>query len=276
MGRYLLDPLTLIPGQVCFFYTLISQVRETQLIQSFNNLLDEKEKQKINRRMSEKGRHARLVARALARQVLAWCTGTTATAVQFTENRFGKPELAPGITDQPIRFNLSCTNDLVACAVTLGHDIGVDIENVHRQVDLSIADRFFSNQEAEAISQADAGLKTSLFFRFWTLKEAFVKATGRGIATGLDQFCFVMDQDDIQVVFHPAFQGASGQACHGQDHDRPGPPGHWQFFQFAPVPGYMAAVAVNKKNGPMLTLSVHPWVWQQVQESTLARRKPGR
>jgi 4'-phosphopantetheinyl transferase len=90
-------------------------------------------------------------------------------------------------------------------------------------------------------------LKQSLFYRFWTLKEAYAKATGRGLANGLDQFSFVLDRPDIRVIFHSPGQEDSG---------------HWQFFQFSPVPGYMAAVAVNKKTGPPLTLSVHPWVWE--------------
>jgi 4'-phosphopantetheinyl transferase len=255
-----LDRWTWIPGQVCFFYTCIGQIRDRALIGSLENILDEKETQKINRLKSEKDRHARLTARVFLKQVLAGCTGLAAETIEFTENRYGKPELAPGITDLPVCFNLSHTKDLVVCALTLGHPIGVDIENVHRQVNLSIADRFFSNQEAEVISQADTCLKQSLFFRFWTLKEAYVKATGRGLATGFDPFSFVLDPDEIQVVFHPAVQDDPGQDQHGQG-DGPAISGHWQFFQFSPVQGYMAAVAVNKKDGPPLTLSVHSWAW---------------
>ena len=256
-----MDRLTLIPGQVCFFYTSVEKSRDTALIQGFNNVLNEAEKQKIYRLKSEKDRHARVVSRVFLKHILAGCTGHAAETIALTENRYGKPALAPGITDLPVSFNLSHTTDLVVCAVTIGHDIGVAIENVQRWVDLSIADRFFSNQEAQAISQADACLKPSLFFRFWTLKEAYVKATGRGLATGLDQFSFVMDRDDIQVVFHPAAQDDSGPDHHRQGDGPPRPTGHWQFFQFSPVPGYMAAVAVNKKTGPPLTLSAHPWVW---------------
>lgn len=216
---------------------------------SLENLLNEKEKQKINRFVFQKDRHARRAARVFLKQILAMCTGKAAKAIQFTENRYGKPKLTCGITDLPVCFNLSHSGHIVVCALTLTHDIGVDIEDMQRSIDLSIADRFFSIQEAKAIAQADPSLKQSLFFRFWTLKEACVKATGKGLSTGLDQFSFIMDQSEIQVVFHQA------------DEDRSG---HWQFFQFSPVPGYMAAIAVNRKTDLPLTLSVHPWVWDGV------------
>ena len=212
-----MDRFDITVGRVWFFYTAIKQKRD-----------------------------ARLISYAFLKQLLARCTGNRAEAVRFTQNRYGRPELAPGITDLPVRFNLSHTRGLAVCAVTLAHEIGVDIEHLERSVNLSIADRFFSHQEAEAISRADASLKQTLFFRFWTLKEAYAKATGRGLAIGLDQFSFVLDRPEIQVRFH-----RSGP---GQDHS-----GHWQFFQFSPVPGYMAAVAVNKKDAPLLTLSVHPY-----------------
>lgn len=241
-----MDRLTLTPGQVHFFYTRIGQSRDTVQMRSLENRLNKKEKQKINRFVLEKDRHARRTARVFLKQILARCTGRTADAIYFTENRHGKPTLASGITELPICFNLSHSGRVVVCALTLTHDIGVDIEDMQRSIDLSIADRFFSNQEAQAIARGAPSLKQSLFYRFWTLKEAYAKATGRGLAMGLDQFSFVLDSPEIQVVFHQS----------NQDHS-----GYWQFFQFSPVPGYMAAVAVNKKTGPPLALSVHPWVW---------------
>ncbi len=207
----------LTPGQVHLFYTRIGQLQ-----------------------------HVRRAARVFLKQILARYTGRPADTIQFTENRYGKPKLICGFTDPPVCFNLSHSGHVAVCALTLTHDIGVDIEDMQRTIDLSIADRFFSNQEAQAIDRAAPSLKQSLFYRFWTLKEAYAKATGRGLAMGLDQFSFVLDSPEIQVVFHPPDENRSGQ---------------WQFFQFSPMPGYMAAVAVNKNSGPPLALSVHPWVW---------------
>ncbi len=210
-----MDRFDITAGRVSFFYTPIEQKRGTRGNTS-----------------------------AFLKQVLARCTGNRAEAVRFTQNRYGKPELAPDVTDLPVRFNLSHTGKLAVCAVTLSYDIGVDIEHLERPVNLSIAERFFSNQEAETLDRADASLKQPLFVRFWTLKEAYAKATGRGLAIGLDRFSFVLDLPEIRIAFHSP----------GQDN-----PEFWQFFQFSPVPGYLAALAVNKKNSPPLTLSVHPW-----------------
>lgn len=216
-GADILDRFDITAGRVYFFYTPIEQKRD-----------------------------ARRTAHTFLKQVLARCTGNRAEAVRFTQSRHGRPELARDVTDQPVRFNLSHTGDLAVCAVTLGHDIGVDVEHLERPVNLSIADRFFSKQEADVFSRTEASLKQPLFFRFWTLKEAYAKATGRGLGIGLDQFSFVLDRPEIRVKFHST----------GQDD-----PAFWQFFQFSPVAGYLAAVAVNKKNGPPLTLSVYPWAW---------------
>lgn len=211
-----MDRFDITAGRVWFFYMPIEQRRDT-----------------------------RRASYAFLKQILARCTGSRAEAVRFTQNRYGKPELAPDVTDLPVRFNLSHTGDLAVCAVTLAHDIGVDVEHLERPVNFSIADRFFSNQETEALSRAETSLKQPLFFRFWTLKEAYAKAAGRGLAIGLDRFSFVLDRPEIRIAFH------------SQD---PDDPEFWQFFQFSPVPGYLAAVAVNKKNSPALTLSVLPWV----------------
>jgi 4'-phosphopantetheinyl transferase len=214
-GEDILDRFDITAGRAFFFYTAMAQKPD-----------------------------ARRTAHDFLKQVLARCTGRSAEAVRFTQNRYGRPELAPGVTDQPVRFNLSHTGGLAVCAVTLSHDIGVDVEQLERPVNLTIAERFFSKQEADVLSRAEASLKQPFFFRFWTLKESYAKATGRGLAIGLDRFSFDFDRPEIRIVFHSP----------GQDD-----PEFWQFFQFSPVPGYLAAVAVNKKTGPPLTLSVHSW-----------------
>jgi len=134
-----------------------------------------------------------LGAHALARRLLQSATGIPAAALTFSVGPHGKPELSAQ-AGTPIRFNLSHTRGMVAVAVGLRHDIGVDIEALDRiRPDLDLAQRYFAASEVDQLTQVAAGDRARRFFRFWTLKEAYLKATGEGLQRPLDSFAFVLD-----------------------------------------------------------------------------------
>lgn len=89
-------------------------------------------------------------------------------AVHFT--RRGKP-CAPGI-----HFSISHSHRLVACAVSLHHVVGLDVEHI-RPVDGARLVHMLSAEERRGI-----GDDTVQFFRLWTGKEAVAKAHGTGLA----------------------------------------------------------------------------------------------
>lgn len=79
-------------------------------------------------------------------------------------------------------FNISHTAG--ALVVALAEDpIGIDVEKV-RAVDISIAKRFFSQQELTFVMQAD-GDQNRRFFDIWTKKEALIKCSGQGLSVDL-------------------------------------------------------------------------------------------
>lgn len=90
-------------------------------------------------------------------------------------------------------FNLSHSGRYVLCSVVLDPRgepvrVGCDIEQV-KECDLRIARRFFCPSEYEQIiRESDQNRQRELFYRFWVLKESFVKATRKGMALGLDTF----------------------------------------------------------------------------------------
>jgi len=91
-------------------------------------------------------------------------------------------------------FNISHTEGLVVVALAPKSALGVDVECKHRRgKTLEIADRFFHPQEINCIGQPVAELdQRALFFRFWTLKEAYVKALGDGLQRSLQSFYFTL------------------------------------------------------------------------------------
>ena len=120
--------------------------------------------------------HARL------RAVLARYGKLPAAAIEIWPVEGGKPAMTGG----PF-FNLSHSGDWVALAVCASVEVGVDIE-AHRTVEPDVAERFFSPAERQALNGLAAEPWRDAFFRCWTRKEAFVKATGEGLMRPLDSF----------------------------------------------------------------------------------------
>ncbi|WP_296856975.1 4'-phosphopantetheinyl transferase superfamily protein [uncultured Methanobrevibacter sp.] len=84
-----------------------------------------------------------------------------------------------------IYFNLSHSGKLVSCAIS-DKPIGVDIEYNDPTIDLNIAKNFFFNEEYENIMKSEN--PSNEFFKYWVLKESYMKYTGMGFHLDLDSF----------------------------------------------------------------------------------------
>lgn len=120
--------------------------------------------------------------------------GISEKKVEFITKENGKPHIKEM---ENFCFNLSHSGDYVVCAVS-DKEIGCDIEFI-KNIDLCIADRFFHKKEAEIIKkQSTNEQKLDLFYRIWTLKESFIKATGKGLSEDLQSFFFKFIDDDFE------------------------------------------------------------------------------
>jgi len=225
-----LDRIVLKPGEIHFFYTRVGEVQAPFLLDIYRNISSKKEKMKIDRYLFEKDRHNCLVTRGLLRFVLSQCTQVPPQAFGFEENSHGKPRVKTGITDIPIRFNLSHARGLTACAVVLDYEIGIDVEDSTRKINMNIADRFFSVQESEYLGRTMENEKANVFFDFWTLKESYIKAKGKGLSIPLDQFSFILSQDGTTISFDDAYDDN---------------PDNFSFFRFPLLKNFKAAITVQ-------------------------------
>jgi len=88
-----------------------------------------------------------------------------------------------------IKFNLSHSGQFAIFAFNLDSDIGVDIEAiVENPKQRELVHRFFSKKEQEDLNSLPENQKTLAFFKCWTQKEAFLKATGKGFSLSLKDF----------------------------------------------------------------------------------------
>ncbi len=161
--------------------------------------LSDDERQRADRMLSLKKRKEFILARVGLRLILANELSCNTKDLAFTYGAHGKPSMEMPLGVAPLHFNLAHSGGIAVLAITRSCPIGIDIEQ-HRKVDPKLAYRFFTNAEWMKISEAESQTQTELFFRFWTLKEALLKATGDGIQRGLDSFEIDFDDETDENV----------------------------------------------------------------------------
>lgn len=143
------------------------------------------------------------LSHAFVRCVLSRYRAASPRDWRFVSGPLGRPEIE-GEESGGLRFNLSHTGGLLACSVAETVDVGVDVEMAGRDIDLQIADRYFSPYEATHLRQLDPAGQKRRFFELWTMKEAYLKARGAGLHLPLDGFSIEFEAGaPIGIRFDP-------------------------------------------------------------------------
>ncbi|MCA9069961.1 MAG: 4'-phosphopantetheinyl transferase superfamily protein [Planctomycetaceae bacterium] len=220
--------LTELEREVHVWYLSTGDFRAEELAK-FATVLSSEERTRANRFAFEKDRRSYVTAHWLVRKVLSHYLPVAQNQWEFTRGLFGKPSISAPKPTVPFEFNLSHTVGMVACAVTSVGPIGVDVERVRAQEYIDVARRFFAPEEVRQLERLPVPQQRSAFFRFWTLKEAYIKAVGKGLSVDLSRFGFrdVMG-DEITIQF-----------AEGDDD-----PADWQFFRHEPSDEFKIAAGV--------------------------------
>ncbi|KAH9543749.1 hypothetical protein CY35_13G081000 [Sphagnum magellanicum] len=204
------------PGEVhvwCLFPEDITG-EDTALWKTYKELLSAREKTDIAQCSSNpKLQTEKLLARTLVRTTLArYASGIVApSSLRFTKNEFGKPNVIWPVKrldewrPPSLCFNLTHTQSLLMCAVTQKAEVGIDVEERERKFTrdlMALARRQLSPEEADWLSQfTDPYEQRCQFMQLWTLKEAYVKALGKGISKApLKEFTFTFDASSPTVL----------------------------------------------------------------------------
>jgi 4'-phosphopantetheinyl transferase len=204
---------------------------DTSLLARYEGLIDADEYEHYRRLRLPDHKLEYLASHALLRYVLTlYYPGRAPSDWVFQRNSHGKPSLVAEQADElGIAFNLSHTNGMGLCAVAPKGEVGVDVEyHANSQGLLDVADHYFSDTEVEDLFRLPKDEQENSFFHYWTLKEAFIKARGEGLAIPLDSFSFVFR--DGGITFVPPENALLSEQ-------------QWNFKLFHPGERYTAAVA---------------------------------
>lgn len=187
-------PLTCGLDEIHLWLVHSSDLRDEDLLARYKRFLTPEEAQKQQRFYFEKDRHQYLVTRGFIRSLLTrYVPHVTPSMWRFETNKYGRPHIKADPDIPKIQFNISHTKGLVAIAIAMEREIGVDVETVTRDGDqVSIADRFFSAKEVEELHTLPASRQKDRFFDYWTLKESYIKARGMGLSIPLGDFSFIL------------------------------------------------------------------------------------
>lgn len=211
------------------WYSWVGECRAAGLLDTYRDLLDASERQRLDRFAFEYLRDEFLVTRALCRTTLSHYAAGDPREWTFSSNSFGRPELSG--PEPVVRFNLSNARSLVACVITRRADAGIDVEELDRGNDpLDIAGYYFSPPELADLFALPEAQRRNRFFALWTLKEAYIKARGMGLSIPLDGFSFRFGQGAPSVTFASSVEDE---------------PSHWQFETSRPSPVHAMAIAIR-------------------------------
>jgi 4'-phosphopantetheinyl transferase len=213
----------------------------------FASPLSESERKRAAQFRFDCDRNRFIVRHGVLRMILGSYLNIEPARVTFSYQSRGKPLVSVPATAPYFHFNLSHSNGLALIAGTRRAALGVDIECLRFVPEADqIAAKFFSPHETAVLNAIPAEQKMEAFFHCWTRKEAYLKATGEGIADALPR---------IEVSLTPG-QSARLLKINGETIAA----SRWTLNALSPAPGFVGALAI--KAGSMRLAC---WRWSRTQ-----------
>jgi 4'-phosphopantetheinyl transferase len=173
----------------------------TDLHDRFAPLLTPVEQLQASRRRTGRVQEHFSVGRACLRILLANALGLDPLSLPITTGVHGKPQLSHR-NGAGIAFNVAHSKDTILIALTRTGPIGVDVEYFDRSTDImEVAHHNFTARESGSLAAiADPQTRIKTFYRYWTRKEAVLKADGRGLIASLSSFDVAFESVNLHPV----------------------------------------------------------------------------
>jgi len=197
------------------------------------------EKKKAARFHQAKDEQRYLFSHSMLRMVLAKYLNCKSESIFYKQDFYGKPMLGFHNLKEDIYFNMSHSEDLVIVALSRDQDVGVDVEFIRKVKDAQgIVKSSFVIQEQIHLFSLPSTEFINGFFLCWTLKEAFIKAIGKGLSYPMNYFSVIDSRGNISGIGSLVI--TSGMAR------------EWYQLSFIPQSSYVGAMVSSNRQPKVL------------------------
>jgi 4'-phosphopantetheinyl transferase len=227
---------------VDIWLTRLSDVDE-HMRRAYERLLNPVEKTRLSRYVVEHAKEQYVVARALLRTALSRYADVLPDAWEFGSNSHGKPHIiAPDIAPS-LKFNISHTSGVIACAINCGREVGIDVEYIDGKHDYEdLVHLVLAEAEMIRLNRLPPPERRERFYVLWTLKEAYLKAMGTGLSIPLFELNFNPEQKPVCMKYESSVSGDITQ---------------WHFETFMPTAKHALALAVSASPDRQMQVKLH-------------------
>ena len=209
----------------------------------FESILAPDEKARAGRFHFERDRDRYIFGRGILRTLLGSYLGTEAHKIEITYEQDGKPTLGKIFQGKKLQFNLSHSNERALYIFGWDRLVGIDIEQIRPLQDAdAFAEQYYTKRETGLINSLSGDEKWPVFYKFWTCKEAFLKAKGTGLTVPINHAEISLRPNNSAHL--TSVDGDTAQAT------------DWRFEMFSPIADYQAAIALEGHAGNILYQSI--------------------
>lgn len=223
-----------LPNCIHLWFCDSEAILDQRIKEYYLSILSPREKEQMDRFVFDKDKTQHLITRALVRTVLShYCPAIAPMEWSFCSSKYGKPRIVEQQNRLGFSFNLSHTKGLIVLALATDLELGIDVEYVDPSRNWpGIAKYSFSQAEVDYIQSSEETRQLSAFYEIWTMKEAYLKATGEGLSVPLDGFSFLFGggHKSNTMEFRPNSRGCLGS---------------WSFWRIDAGASYKSALAAN-------------------------------
>ncbi|MBQ9278662.1 MAG: 4'-phosphopantetheinyl transferase superfamily protein [Lachnospiraceae bacterium] len=189
-------------GKISVFVTKVDEAYLDKEFDRLYEILYPARKEAVSKLKNKRVSYVSMTAGLILGRAYEMLYGLPSNEIIIDKGEHGKPYIQG---KEELKYNISHSGDYVVLAYTMDKDIasvGIDVEKVKvRDDDMKVANRFFTKEEIDYISD---GLECSdvdmRFYKIWTMKEAFLKLTGKGLGLRLDSFSVNPDELSISLT----------------------------------------------------------------------------